>query len=159
MGAGGTRVTKILDQIKTTAGGVTGFDPARVFQGKKVHGETDDHEEGVRGQTAETVGYFTFYPTLRTGGTKNRVGTLTVEGIVEAHLPQEDTTDANSLLDMVEALFKALTRSDTFEALSLPSVVLDGSNWRAPDELGGDLKDAIVEFQMTLVYQLGVNCE
>ena len=159
MGAGGTRVTKILDQIKTSAAAATGFDADRVFQGKKVHEETDDHEEAVRGQAAETVGYFTFFPTVRTGGGKGKVGTLTVEGTVEAHLPQETTTDANSLLDMVEGLFKALTRSDTFEALDLPVVVLEGSNWVAPDEFSGSLKDAIVEFQMTLVYQLGVNCE
>lgn len=149
MGAGATGVTKVLDQIATEAALVTGFTAAgRVFQGKKVHDESDNHEENIRGQTAEAQGYFTFSLESRQAGTLSQPGAMIVKGLVEVYLPQEDSTDANSAYDLVENLFAALMKSGPFDDHGAkPS----GSSAWGPVEDLGEPKDGIAEFEMSLV--------
>ena len=153
MAAGTTKVTKVMDLIKTTAD--TGAFEDRVYQGKKVHAEDDNHEEAVRALSAGE-GFFTFAIDVRGAGTRSRTGSLTVRGLVETPLPQETTDDGNTVYDMIEALFKSLVKASTFEDEGARP--LGESFWSPVDDEGAP-KDGIAEFQLTLVYDVGALCE
>lgn len=143
-----------MDAIEEEVAGIAAIGASRVFQGKKRFVDATDHGNDVRGLTAETQGYFTFWIGRRSSNAQAAEGELIVEGELEVRLPKDTTTDVNSAYDLAEAVTAAVGSDATFAALAA-GVRPSGIDWQEAED---GLENDIMTFAFTMRYQLPRTC-
>lgn len=140
---------QILDKVNSLAGAVTGVSS---YQGRKRWGETDDPEQTLRNQAAETraiVGWFVeerYAPAQ--SSTQN--GTVTIRGQVTIRLNTQASSDTDLACDLIDEIFVAVMQEDEYD-MARPT---DG-RWALDND---DLQDDIANYFITLTFSVGPLC-
>lgn len=149
MGAGTLQVTKMLDRIKTVVEALTPF-TGRVYQGKKRFSEAENFEETLKGLTAQSQGYFSFWLEHRSCGVRNETTEATVSGIAAIYMPKDTTTDENTCLETMDNLCSALTKESNFSTLGAR---IKSCDYERVDEEW--VAQSIALFVLVIVLELG----
>lgn len=146
MGVGTTNPTKVYDAAGTAAATVANVE---VRKGRYRLDELVSEENEVRAFPKETRARLILVIGERTTGGLTGQATVAIDGLVEYHLGKDDSSDCNSIYDLVDNIFKAISNESTFNAVGA-SVV--SGRWAPVDD---DIEDGVAHFELSVTYSIG----